>query len=103
MDFYLTQIMSGHGTLNAYVFYMKLVETSRYTKCNRRGQDDDAWYTLFECLAFQQFCQETITTLQEMNEEPPTLNSLTSTMLSRDGGKIDFFDFFIDKAGFIDY
>ncbi len=28
-------------------------------------QHDDTWHTLFECLAFQQFWEEAMTTLQE--------------------------------------
>ncbi len=36
------------------------------SNCGRRGRDDDAWHTLFECPAFQQYQEDAMTTLQEM-------------------------------------
>ncbi len=53
INFYLTQVMSGHGVFNAYLFHMKLAESPNCSNCDRRGRDDDIWHTLFKCLAFQ--------------------------------------------------
>ncbi len=81
MNFYLMQEMSGHGAFNAYLFRMKLVESPDCSNCDRRGRDDDAWHTLIECLAFQLYQEEAMTTLQEMGEQPLTTDSLVPTML----------------------
>ncbi len=51
-NFYLTQVMSGHRAFNVYLFHMKLAKSPECTNCDRRWWDDDAWLTLFECLAF---------------------------------------------------
>ncbi len=53
MNFYLTQVVSSHEAFNTYLFLMKLAESLECTNCDRRMRDDDAWHTLFECLAFQ--------------------------------------------------
>ncbi len=53
MNFYLMQVMSGHGAFNTYLFHMKLVESLECSNYDRRGRDDDAWHTLFECPAFR--------------------------------------------------
>ncbi len=68
MNFYLMQVMSGHGGFNVYLFRMKLVESLECTNCDRRGRDDDAWHTLFECLAFQVYWEDAMTTLQKKGE-----------------------------------
>ncbi len=47
MNFYLTQVISGHGAFNVYLFHMKLVESPKCANCGRRGWDDDAWQILF--------------------------------------------------------
>ncbi len=52
INFYLVQVMSGHGAFNAYLFRMQLVESLECTNCDRRGRDDDAWHTLFEYTVF---------------------------------------------------
>ncbi len=36
MNFYLTQVMSGHGAFNAYLFRMKLAESPKCINCDRR-------------------------------------------------------------------
>ncbi len=36
MNFYLMQVMSGHGTFNAYLFLIKLEESPDCTNCDRR-------------------------------------------------------------------
>ncbi len=66
MNFYLTQVMSGRAAFNTYLFRMKLVESPECINCDRRGRDDDAWRTLFECTAFQLYWEDTMTTLQKM-------------------------------------
>ncbi len=38
MNFYLTQVMSGHVAFNTYLFRMKLVESPNYTNSGRRGK-----------------------------------------------------------------
>ncbi len=53
MNFYLMQVMSSHGAFNAYLFRMKLGESPECCNCDRRGQDDNAWHTLFECPALR--------------------------------------------------
>ncbi len=49
MDFYLSQIMFGHATFNAYLFRMKLVESPKCANGDRRRRDDAAWYIPFGC------------------------------------------------------
>ncbi len=58
MNFYLTQVMSIHVALNAYLFRMKLAESLECTNCDRRGRNDNAWHTLFRCLAFQLYWKD---------------------------------------------
>ncbi len=86
MNFYLTQAMSGHVAFNAYLFRMKLVDSPDCSNCDRRGRDDDAWHTLFQCPAFQQYREDAIMALQEMGEQPLTPDCLVPIMLkSADG------------------
>ncbi len=80
IDFYLTLVMSGHGLFSVYLFCMKLVKSPECGNCNKRGWDDP-WHTLFDYLAFQQFQDETMTTQQEMCEEPLIPYSLVPIML----------------------
>ncbi len=75
MSFYLTQVLSDHEAFNAYLFRMKLAESPECANCDRRGRDDDAWHTLFECLAFQLYQEDVMTTIQEMGEQPLTADS----------------------------
>ncbi len=51
-------IMSGHGAFNAYLFCTKLAESAECTNCDGRGRDDDAWYSVFECPAFQLYWED---------------------------------------------
>ncbi len=82
MNFYLRQVMSGHGAFNAYLFRMKLVESPECTNYDRRGWDDnDTWHTLFECPAFQLYWEDGMTTLQKKSEQLLTSGSLVPTML----------------------
>ncbi len=37
MNFYLTQVMSGHGAFNTYLFRMKLADSPDCSNCDRRG------------------------------------------------------------------
>ncbi len=55
-------------------------------KCDRRERDDDAWHILFEHLAFQLYQENMMTTLQEMGEQPFTLNSVSPIMLQSTEG-----------------
>ncbi len=80
---HLTQVMSGHGAFNAYLFRKKLVENP---KCDRRGRDDDAWHALFECPAFQLYWEDVMITRQKKVEQHLTPDSLVPIMLkSADG------------------
>ncbi len=81
MNFYLTQVMSGHREFNACLFRMKLVGSFDCFNCDRRGRDDDAWHTLLECPAFQLYREDAMTTLQEMGEQPLIPDSLVPIML----------------------
>ncbi len=81
MNFYLTQVMSGNGAFNVYLFRMKLVESPDCSNCDRRGRDDDAWHTMFECPAFRLYQEDAMTNLQDMGEQTPTPDSLVLIML----------------------
>ncbi len=85
-SFYLTQVMSSHGAFNAYLFRMKLVGSPACSNCDRRGRDDDAWHTLFECPAFWLHWEDAMTTLQEIGEQPLTPDSLVLIMLKSTDG-----------------
>ncbi len=89
MNFYLTQVISGHGAFNtytqvisghrafnAYLLCMKLAENPKCTNCDRRGRDNDAWHALFECPAFQLYWEDVMTILQEKGKQPLTSVSL---------------------------
>ncbi len=65
MDFYITQVMSSHGAFNKYLFHMRLAESNKCVNWDRRGRDDDAWHTPFECPAFQLYREDVMTTLQQ--------------------------------------
>ncbi len=67
-------------------FRMKLAESPECTNCDRRGRDDDAWHTLFECPAFQRYPEDVMTTLQKKGEQPLTLDSLVTIMLKSTAG-----------------
>ncbi len=86
MNFYLTRVMSSHGAFNAYLLRMKPVEGPECTNCDRRRRDDDAWHTLFECLAFQLYWEDVMTTPQKMGEQPITPDSLVPIMLKSTDG-----------------
>ncbi len=43
MEFYLTQVMSGHGAFNAYLFCMKLPESPKCANCDRKGRAYPVW------------------------------------------------------------
>ncbi len=60
---------------------MKLMGNSECANCDRRGRDNDVWYSPFECPAFQLYQVDVITTLQEMGEQPLTVDSLVLIML----------------------
>ncbi len=81
IDFYLSQVMSGHGAFITGLLHMKLAESPECSNCDNRGRDDNAWHTLFGCLALQLFREDVMTTLQEMSEEPLTPGSLVSIMV----------------------
>ncbi len=96
MNFYLTQVMSGHGAFNTYLFRMKLAESPKCANCDRRGQDDDAWHTPFECPAFQLHQEDVMTTLQEVGEQSHTAQFGTNYAEKRrwmgPGGRLCPFD-----------
>ncbi len=73
--------MSRHGAFNAYLFRMKLMLSPERTHCDRRGRDDDAWHTWFDCPVFQLYREDAMTTLQKMGEQPLTPDRLVSIML----------------------
>ncbi len=85
MDCYLTRVMPGHGTFNAYLFCVKIVESPKRTNCDRRGWDD-AWHTMFECAIFQQFWEETITYLRGDEWEASYTDSLVPIMFRNTKG-----------------
>ncbi len=58
-----------------------IVRTNNPLIEDRRGRDDDAWHTLFECPAFQLYWEEAMTALEKMGEPPLTPDSLVSIML----------------------
>ncbi len=62
--------MYGHGVFNAYLFPIKLGESSVCANCDRKGQndDDDAWHTPFECPTFYLSQEDVITNLQEIGQ-----------------------------------
>ncbi len=60
---------------------MRLAESLECANCNERGPNGDAWHTLFKCSAFQLYWEDLMTTLQEMDEQLPLLDSLVSIML----------------------
>ncbi len=64
---------------------MKPVESLKWTICDRRGWDDDAWHTMFECLAFQLYQEDAKTTPREMGEQPLTPDSSVPIMLKSRG------------------
>ncbi len=76
-----TQVMSGHGAFNAYLFHMKQVESLKCANCDRRGRDDDAWHTLLEGPTFQLYWEDAMTTPPKMGEQPLTTDSLVQIML----------------------
>ncbi len=74
MNFYLTQVMSGHGAFNAYLFRMKLTVIEEIEITMPGGTP---------CLSVRHFeyWEEALTALQKTDEPPLTLDSLVSIML----------------------
>jgi len=52
LDFWLTQVMGGHGVFNKYLHQMSILTSPEYSNCDIRGRDDDAWHTLFQYPVF---------------------------------------------------
>ncbi len=73
--------MSSHEAFNAYLFGMRLVESSECANCARGGRDDDAWQSLFERPGFQLYWEDAMSILQEIGEPPLTQDSLIPIML----------------------
>ncbi len=75
MDFYLTQVIHDHEAFNMYLFRIRLVESLKCANCDGRGRGDSAFHSLFECPTMQLYWENVMTTLQEMSEQPLTLDS----------------------------
>ncbi len=65
---------------------MKLAESPECFNCDRRGWDDNAWHTLFECPAFWLYREEAMTALEKMGEPPLMPDSLIPIMLKSTEG-----------------
>lgn len=65
MNFHLTQVLSGHGCFNDYLFRMGKVEAPSCSHCSR-GRNDGPQHTLFECEAWRQDRRELVQSLQEI-------------------------------------
>ncbi len=72
--------MSGHVAFNAYLFHMRLMECS---ECANSIKERKMIMPGTHCsvLAFQLYQEDVLTTLQEMDEEPLTPDSLVPIML----------------------
>lgn len=66
VDYYLTQLLSGHGCFRAYLHKVQIVEDSACLYC---GEDDNAEHTLFYCQRWEELRE---TCAREINT---TLNS----------------------------
>lgn len=60
-DFYLTQMLTGHGSFNAYLFRMGLHNSPSCRYCPYKI--DDAEHTFFECVRWKNLKSETEMTL----------------------------------------
>ena len=65
MNFHLTQLMSGHGCFNDYLFRMGKVAAPSCSHCTR-GRNDGPQHTLFECEAWRQDRCELVRSLEEI-------------------------------------
>jgi len=81
MDFWLTQVMSGHGKFNKYLFRMKISLKAEYSNCDIRGRDDNTWHTLFECPTYQKEREMVQAILREIGGEPLTSTNMVLLML----------------------
>ena len=86
LDFWLTQVMSGHGVFNKYLHRMGISTSPECSNCDIRGRDDDAWHTLFECPAFNDIREEAQRSISALGEEPLTPESLVPVMLRSSTG-----------------
>lgn len=74
VDFYITQILTGHGAFRSYLCRFKLVETSACLYCEG---EDNAEHTFFHCIRWNDIRQRTI---QETGELTP--NNLVDKMMA---------------------
>ena len=65
LNFHLTQVLSGHGCFNEYLFRMKKVDSPSCSHCSR-GRNDGPLHTLFECKAWRQDRCELVRSLEEI-------------------------------------
>lgn len=61
---------------------MGISENSKYSNCDKRGWDEDAWYTLFECPAFNEMLEEGLYSIRTADEELLTPDSLVLMIAS---------------------
>jgi hypothetical protein len=81
LNFHLTQVMSGHGCFNEYLFKMGKVASPVCSHCTQ-GRNDDAQHTLFKCDAWRRERSELERSLREIGvDEELTSSSLVPIML----------------------
>jgi len=81
LNFHLTQVLSGHGCFDQYLFKMRIREDPQCSHSSN-GQNDGPQHTLFECVAWENERNQLITSLALIGvHEPIVQENLVSIML----------------------
>ena len=76
LNYYLTQMLSGHGCFRAYLYKYKYEESSKCPTCSE--SDEDAEHVFFACKRFDVHRHK----LEEVLNERATPETLVEAMLS---------------------
>ena len=82
LNFHLTQVLSGHGCFDQYLFKMRIKEDPQCSHCSN-GQNDGPQHTLCECVAWGSERDKLVTSLALIGvHEPIVPENLVSIMLT---------------------
>lgn len=75
IDYYLTQVLAGHGCFRSYLHRFKKIDSPSCVFCE--GEEDTAYHTVFECMRWDQSREE----LEVQLTERLTVDNMVKIML----------------------
>ena len=70
LNFHLTQVLSGHGCFNQYLFKMGIIPDPQCSHCSHR-RNDGPQHTLFECVAWRRERDKLVRSLEQIGIHKP--------------------------------